>query len=206
MTSLLRCRAAMSELRERFGAEPRGTLSWRPVIWPGEPVLIVGREGEERWIETSRWEYPGAHSLRRSKPRGVLYPREAAEWIDGRLPVSGASRCLILLESFAYPGGERSRRTRSWAGLWDEPICAWAAVRVRDARGQSCCAGLLVRANPLLSRVTPYMPALLAGEAAEVWLRGIPLVEITTSYRAEAFYLEDTDDLWSTGASLDPAP
>jgi putative SOS response-associated peptidase YedK len=109
-------------------------------------------------------------------------------------------RCLIVLESFAYPEGPADLRTRVWAGLWDEPLCAWAGLCMPDWSG---CAGILVPANALLERVSAHMPLLLPPEARCPWLEGCSIHALGGTYPRADWYLERSDEHWSKGTPVD---
>jgi putative SOS response-associated peptidase YedK len=114
-------------------------------------------------------------------------------------------RCLILLDSFALPAGPKGKRTRSWIGLWDEPIFAWAGLwREVDGVG-AVFMGAVTKSNPLVARVGPIMPAILRRSDCEQWLFGNVKDALglwRKPYPEGEMWLEQTDELWSTGASI----
>lgn len=205
MTSLLRCRASLSEIAALFEAQAPGPLAWTPAIWPGEAVLIVVVAGGRRRIESVRWGLPASAFADRKRPkarRGTLFSRDLMG-ATGTLDEPGAlRRCLIVLEDFAYPGGPPGRRTRTWVGLWDAPLIAWAGV-CSQAGPPAGCAGLLAPANERVGEVSRTMPVLLPPSDHAGWLEGPGwLLSATPIAEDAAFYVEPTDELWSSGAAL----
>ena len=188
MTHLLRCRGSASEIAALFAARPDPALAWRPEIWQGEPVLAVLLEQGGARLRTMRWGL-GSSGARRGKVQGTVFTRQLA--------ARRSVRCLIAIEAFAYPDGPRGRRTRSWAGLWNEPIAAWAGIcRSEDASLQ--CAGVLTIANGLIGRLSRHMPLLLRHDDRARWLDGAGLLSLA-SYEEPDYYLERTEERWSRG-------
>lgn len=204
MTALLRCRGAVSEMEELFAAEPCGTPAWEPQIWPGEPVVTITERDGRRVIDTQAWGLPTATFVdtRRSRAhRAILFPRELRGDAGALDDPGSLERCLIVLESFAYPDGAARQRTRTWAGLWEQPLVGWAGFCKPGGQG---CAGLLVLANPLIERVSRHMPLLLRPESHGAWLDGSATILSVAAITEEAdFFLERTDERWSTGASIE---
>ncbi|MCP1469363.1 putative SOS response-associated peptidase YedK [Sphingobium sp. OAS761] len=194
----------MSEMQALFGAEPCGKPAWEPLIWPGEPVVAVTERNGRRMIDTQAWGLPAAafvDSDRSRAHRAILFPRELRADAGALVDPGELERCLIVLESFAYPDGPGGQRTRAWAGLWEQPLVGWAGFCVPGGQG---CAGLLVLANPLIERASRHMPLLLRPDGHDAWLDGSATILSVAAVTEEAdFFLERTDERWSTGASLD---
>nr|WP_053000233.1 SOS response-associated peptidase family protein [Sphingomonas sp. Y57] len=134
MPGLYRCRASASEIAKLFEAETPSDLSWSPMSWPGAPGLVVRAHGDSRRVETMRWGLaPG------NAPPGM--PSKAAEIATVRDLLAPAAfghalpteRCLIVVEAFAFPDGDKGARTRTWFGLWDQPLFAWAGLCRRES-------------------------------------------------------------------------
>lgn len=197
MTCLLRSRGSSSEMARLFAADSEAGISWRDVVWPGEQVPVVIQEGERRRLITMRWGLPQDAFLNPVRPsqRGIIYSRDF--WRTGsRLDdVASLSRCLIILESFAYPAGEAGRCTRSWFGLWDQPLTAWAGICTPDG-----CAGVLVRANTVVETASEMMPRLLHPSDHTAWLGGATLLSLSAMPEDQEFYLENLWERWSTGS------
>lgn len=201
MTCLLRTRGSASEMASLFDAEPASRLEWREPIWTGDavPVVVIDEDGTCR-IRTMTWGLPALAFAKAvpAKQRGAIYPRDLTRTGSRLQDPIGLERCLIILESFAYPAGEAGRCTRGWIGLWDEPLTAWAAVCTDDR-----CAGVLVLANERVEPLSDTMPRLLAPEDRDLWLGGGSLLALGPGYAEADFYRENLGERWSTGRSTD---
>jgi putative SOS response-associated peptidase YedK len=116
--------------------------------------------------------------------------------------VEPAGRCIIPLDCFALPDGEPSKRTRTWFGLWDEPIFGWAGLWRHANCETARFVGAMTAANELVARVGEAMPVILAPQQFKTWLHG-DLVELMRIWRAprasEDLWMEQTQELWNTG-------
>lgn len=206
MPTLYRCRVARSELADQFGAEVPERLDFRPTVWPGGTGLVIRTEGDRRIAEPMRWGLPmarvdGKPSAR--DPVTLLFSRHLVAAAEQPDPLQ---RCLIVLDSFALPDGEAGRRTRTWFAMWEEPLFAWAGICGREPDGWRY-AGLAVPANPLVARVGPHMPMMIARPGYADWLHA-PIEQAIWDMEvvAEAeMVMEPTDELWTSGESLDEA-
>lgn len=205
MTSLIRCRGSAAEIAALLGAEISAPLAWRPVTWPGEPVLVVFAQADRRVLTTMAWGLPAdafAKPTTRAG-RGTLFARDLVADSSRLAAPTALTRCLVVLEAFAYPDGEPGRRTRSWAGLWDEPLCAWAGLCSPDARAPGC-GGILAPANSLVARVSATMPLLLTPGDRAAWLEhSASLLGLSRHYEESDYFLEKSDESWARGTDLD---
>lgn len=203
MTCLLRTRGSASEMAGLFDAEPNPRLEWREPIWTGDavPVVVMGEDGTRR-IRTMTWGLPALAFAKAvpAKQRGSIYPRDLTRTGSRVQDPVGLERCLIILESFAYPMGQAGECTRGWIGLWDEPLTVWAGVCIAD-----CCAGLLVLANERVEPLSDTMPRLLQPEDRDLWLAGPSLLSLGPGYPEAAFYRENLGERWSSGQQIDNA-
>lgn len=169
------------------------------MVWPRCEGLVVDHDGERRHLKRLTWGIPARATVGAGdRPRVAPYIdniMSAVGFGDRRSP---PERCLIILDSFAWPDGERGKRTQGWFGLWDEPLFAWAGI-VRDVPGYGpAYAGLLTAANPLVARVADRMPAILSRDQQEIWLTA-PLAEAARCRRPideAAMFFEPTDEPW----------
>lgn len=201
MTSLIRARGAVSEMAWLFDAEPDIGLDWRETIWPGDAALVVSEERGTRRLSAMRWGLPALAYARPvpAKQRGTLFMRDLV--MGGRLRAPDRlRRCLIVIEAFAYPSGAAGQCTRSWFGLSDRPLAAWAGFCVGDGNG---CAGLLNRANDLVEPLSNHMPRVLAPRDHADWLGGAGVLSLSPPEPGAEYYHENFAERWSTGALLD---
>ncbi|KEZ19470.1 hypothetical protein CP98_01991 [Sphingobium yanoikuyae] len=200
MTSLLRCRAAVSEMATLFDAKAERGLDWHPTIWPGEAAPVVIAKETGRHLRVLRWGLPEDVCVKATADakRGTLFAREIAGGFSSPLLLNRLKRCLIVVEDVAYPQGQAGQRTRSWLGLWDRPLSAWAGLCVSDPATRGF-AGFLTAANARAEPVTRTMPVLLHPSEWEAWLSGAALHQLDTAYDSDAFYLERTPEIWASG-------
>ena len=200
MTNLIRCRGAVSEIATLFDAEPDPDLLWAPTIWPGEHVLAVTASAGSRRLQTIPWGLPAELFLEPKSPshRATIFARDLIGRNGGLVAPDLLERCLIIIEACASPEGEDGQQTRTWSGLWDEPLVAWAGLCRLEA-DEPGCAGLLTPANPLIGRVSGHMPFLLTPEGQAAWLDGCSPLVLPPSWSDGAWYLERSDERWSNG-------
>lgn len=204
MTKLIRCRASLSEVAAKFDAMPVSRLEWRSEIWPGEEVLVVMLEQGHRRLDAMRWNLPACAFKAGDGQghRGTVYSRDLVSASGALLAPEQLSRCLIVIEAFAYPDGGAGERMRAWGGLWEEPLVAWAGLCGPGM--ESGCAGLLVPSNSLIGEVSPHMPFLLPARDWQAWLEGAsPAWDLGPAFTDSAWYLERTGETWSTGVLID---
>lgn len=59
-------------------------------------------------------------------------------------------------------------------------------------------------ANPLIDRVSRHMPLLLHSDGYGAWLDGsATILSVATITKEADFFLEHTDERWSTGSWID---
>ena len=169
MTTLYRCRTALSEVRDQFGAITPERASWSAEVWPGRTGLVVYQRDGQRHAEPMHW------GIARDIIDGVPRPKvTTAIWFQRCKPdqlerFENPWRCLIILDSFACPEGTSGARTRSWFGLEDRPIFAWAGTWAETGHGKAFY-GLLAVANRLVPG--PSMPVILDPDDYDQWLGG----------------------------------
>lgn len=198
LTTLYRCRTALSEVCEQFSALTPPRALWSAEMWPGRTGLAVYCDGGGRRAEAMRW--------------GI--PRDIVDGVPGRRPITttirfqrvtpaqfgrfeAAWRCLILLDSFACPEGPAGARTRTWFGVEDRPVFAWAGIWAPTPEGKTF-AGLLAAANDLVPASS--MPVILDPDDYDLWLRGVrhnaaPLAN--RPYSEARMYREALDEPWN---------
>lgn len=197
MTVLYRCRTALSEVASAFAAEPPPRAEWSAELWPGRIGLVVYQADGFRRISTMTWgvrDWSSA-ALPRRGMRSSTWFREI--YGDHNDLVYPARRCLIVVDSFAYPEGVRGQQSRTWFGFEDRPIFAWAGFWRDNAAGSAFC-GFLAGSNDCVepSRV---MPAIVAPADYDTWFSG-NLAEVAWLARTTAIsagmYREPTEEPW----------
>lgn len=187
-----------------FAAEPDLGLDWPESIWTADHVpVVITSEDDGRRLTTMRWglcaeSYAVAVPPKR---RGLVYPRDFWRTGSRLMDPTAVSRCVIVLEAFAYPEGHSGGCTRTWVGLHDHPLIGWAGIC-----DESGCAGVLIEANDTIEPLSNRMPRLLAPEDHGLWLDGAGLLSLRPPYPDEAFYRENFEERWSTGRSIESDP
>ena len=202
MTALLRCRGSTAEMARLFDAVADPDLDWRETSWTGDPVPVVLDDRYARRLTTSRWGLPEDAFAKTVavKQRGALYSRDLVPGPSRLSDPARLQRCLIVMESFAYPEVSVGEATRAWFGLQDTPLSAWAGLATPDG---SCCAGLLMIANGQVMPLNEMMPLLLTPAGQARWLEGAGPLSIGPGYDDDAFYRENLGERWSTGRPPD---
>ena len=187
-----------------FDAKPDAGLEWRETGWIGDRVPVVVRDADGRRLATQVWGLPADCFSKpvAAKQSGTLYPRDLSPSASRLHEPTGFRPCLILIESFAYPGGFKGQCTRNWFGLWDETLTAWAGLCTPGGH----CAGILGRANEQVEPYSDAMPLLLASADRESWLAGAGFLALRADYVASDFYRENLGERWSTGRLCEEAP
>jgi len=200
LTTLYRCRTALSEVRAQFDALTPERASWSAEVWPERNGLAVYKENGRRHADAMRW--------------GIA--RDIVDGVPGRRPVTttiwferarleqigwfeAAHRCLILVDSFACPEGPPGARTRTWFGVEDRPVFAWAVIWAPSPQGKAF-AGLLAMANRLVPG--PSMPVILDHDDYDLWLggrldRAAPLAN--RPYQESGMFREALGEPWNGG-------
>lgn len=141
----------------------------------GLPIPIGAPDPKQKPITSFWW-----HEIVRSDP-DLLTP---------------SSRCLIILDSFSFPGGPDGGRTRTCYGFDDRPIFAWAGLW-RDSGKARGYAGLLV---PAAAPISPgsAMPAIVDPANYSSWLAAKPSPDGVTGFAvaAQALYREESERPW----------
>jgi putative SOS response-associated peptidase YedK len=163
--------------------------------------LIVTRDNGRRRLSLSQWGLPALAFVRPvpARQRGVVFARDLVA--GGRiLAPQRLQRCLIVVEAFAYPSGQAGKYMRSWFGLRDRPLAAWAGMVMNDDGG---CAGLLAPACKLIKPLSDHMPRLIATADHFAWLNCAGPLSLTPAEPHTNYYRENFGERWSTGAMID---
>lgn len=139
----------------------------RPLITPGEPLLIQCREEGRERVALALW---GLLPAWQRRPEGATRPINArSETVAEKPSFRGPwrhRRCLIPADAFFEKGWRIARHDGApfWlAGLWER----WLGD---DGSELDTCCVLTTRANALIAPLHPRMPVLIAEAAAPAWL------------------------------------
>jgi len=204
VTTLYRCRTALSEVREQFGAVTPERATWSAEVWPDRVGLVVYRKDRKRIAEPMRWGIP--HTLLDGVRGGrALSTSIRFNWVkvEEGAKFENPWRCLIIMDSFAYPSGPPGARTRTWYGLEHQPVFAWAGVWAQVGDEKRYC-GLLAEANLVVAG--PSMPVILDPEDYALWLggrfdRASPLAN--RPYSEGKMYMEALGEPWNAAGAAE---
>jgi putative SOS response-associated peptidase YedK len=107
-------------------------------------------------------------------------------------------RCLIPFTEFAEAEGPKGKMTRTWIGVKDQPIAAWAGLwRPSDEWG-NVYTGVMVDATKELWHIHDRMPAILDAVAQDLWLNAPPddALKLLSTYAAAKLAVEATAKPW----------
>jgi putative SOS response-associated peptidase YedK len=108
-------------------------------------------------------------------------------------------RCLIPVTAFGEPDGRPGSMTRTWFGVKDAPIFAWAGFCKNTPDWGPVFAGMTTDSNAAVAPLNPRMPVLLQPDEYDRWLHGQVADVIAFQYRPfppERLTKRATDDLW----------
>lgn len=187
---------------ETFDCNVPDGLIFPATAWPGRDALVVCGESKARSARLMHWGLPATEAGRTSFHWAE---RNFFSRLAFHEKAEPAGRCLIPLDSFALPDGDRGRRTRSWFGLWDEPLFAWGGLWRPGPDGEPAFVGAMVNANGVVARVSEMMPVILPRFEQQAWLSG-ELTDVMRLWRQrpseDALWLERTDELWVSGEAV----
>ena len=160
--------AEVARLFNAVSAEPGNAGA---EVYPGYPGYVVA-EGRVRQMT---WGFPLSLKGKNGqalKPKPVNNTR--ADKLDSFMwRYSFAERrCLIPVTEFAEAEGEKGAKTRTWFGIHDQPIFAWAGMWKDSAEWGPVYSGLMTDCNDAIRPVHDRMPVLLMPEDYDRWLHG----------------------------------
>lgn len=201
MCNLYTASATVTEVARLFGAQVPLPFNMAEEVLPGRPGMVVREADGTRLLESMVWGFPlRLRSMRPgSKPRPVNNIADLAKpmWIGlARRP---EARCLIPLTGFAEAEGPKGARTRTWFGVRDQPIFAWAGLWRESIEWGRVYAGVMTDCNEAIRPVHDRMPVLLSQEDHSTWLHGS--FEDALSLQARCFpeeliTMRRTEDRW----------
>jgi putative SOS response-associated peptidase YedK len=203
MSNLYSLRSSAADIAAHFGASDPPAPDLPAETKPGTPGIVVREGANGRVMQSLRWGFPRpqtdrAGDLLHAKPVNLLADLTNPMW--DRMVPDPRYRCLIPLTAFAQPEGPRGRMTRTWFSVRDWPIFAWAGFCRRTREWGPVYAAMTTDSGPPVAELNPRMPAILAPEEYERWLRGsiedVIAFQFRPSIPAERFLVDRTNDLW----------
>jgi putative SOS response-associated peptidase YedK len=170
------------ELARQYGildeAQPAGLAAADPVaagdIYPGTDVALVRAGAAGREVARLHWGFRPAWKKDRTAPINARAETlfESGMWRES----ARKRRCVVPADGFYEPvGPKRPKRPQVYLTLPDRKALSIAALWTPwpgDDRDPACDTFALITtaANATVAPYHPRMPALLAGDAVDVWL------------------------------------
>lgn len=172
-------------------------------VYPGGQGMVVREEAGDRIVQSMAWGFPLPQKSKKTglpiKPKPVNNIRELSSYMWRFIAPRPENRCLIPLTGFCEAEGEKGAMTRTWFGVRDQPIFAWAGMwKVSDEWGP-VYSGLMTDCNEVVRPIHDRMPVLLHQDEYDRWLHGS--LEDVAALQERCFpddhtLLERTADLW----------
>jgi len=204
MCNLYTIRTSAAEVASYFSAKMPATFNaGEGEVYPGGIGMVVREEAGQRILQSMTWGFPLPQKSKKTgqpiKPKPVNNIADLSSFMWRFIAPRPENRCLIPLTGFAEAEGEYGAKTRTWFGVKDRPIFAWAGMwKVSDEWGP-VYSGLMTNCNEVVRPVHNRMPVLLHEEDYDLWLRGS--LEDVVGFQERCFpdeltTIERTGDLW----------
>ena len=202
MCNLVTLKASVDEVASHFRARrPKKTNASPGDVYPGWQGFVVREQAGERVMDAMTWGFPVRlkHMKPTSKPKPVNNARDdklMTFW--RRWFTNPAQRCLIPFTAFAEAEGAKGQMTKTWIGVSDQPLAAWAGLwRPTDEWGD-CYTGVMVDATSELIDIHDRMPVILHPDDQDRWLRATPdeAMLLVSKYPADRLVVERTNEPW----------
>lgn len=145
-------------------------------VYPGGQGMVVREAEGRRIVQQMTWGFPLAQKSKVTgkpiKPKPVNNIRELSSFMWRFVAPRPENRCLIPLTGFAEAEGMKGAMTRTWFGVKDRPIFAWAGMWKQSDEWGAVYSGLMTDCNEVIRPVHDRMPVLLHVEDYDRWLRG----------------------------------
>lgn len=203
MCNLYSMRKSAAEVAAHFRVANPVPSNAADEIYPGAPGLVVREQDGQRVMQSMAWGFP--LRLRgmapTSKPRAVNNIADIRKNMWVGLARKPEWRCLIPLDGFAEAEGAKGSKTRTWFGVEEQPLFAWAGLwRLSDEWGP-VYSGVMTDCNEAIRPVHDRMPVLLHVDEYDAWLRGSIDDALTFQLRCFPDHLirmNRTEQPWST--------
>ena len=201
MCNLYTATKSAAEVAALFRARVPLSFNIPSDILPGRPGMVVREQDGERMLQSMVWGFP----LRLKTMKPGSKPKPVNNIADLRKPMGiGLARkpewrCLIPVTGFAEAEGPKGAMTRTWFGVRDQPLFAWAGLWRKSIEWGDVYAGVMTDCNEAIRPVHNRMPVLLQPDNYEQWLHG-SLNDIVSlqdrCFPDELITIERTSDLW----------
>ena len=201
MCNLYTATKSAAEVAALFGAKQSSLFNIPDDILPGRPGMVVREQDGERILQSMVWGFPlRLKSMKpESKPKPVnnIADLQKPMWVG--LARKPEWRCLIPVTRFAEAEGAKGSRTRTWFGVRDQPMFAWAGLWRKSVEWGAVYAGVMTDCNEAIRPVHNRMPVLLQPKDYEQWLHGSLNEAVSLQNRCfpdDLITMDQTTDLW----------
>ena len=101
-------------------------------VYPGGHGMVVREEDGQRILQSMTWGFPLAMKSKVTgqpiKPKPVNNIADLTSFMWRFVAPRPEHRCIIPLTGFCEAEGEKGAKTRTWFGVKDQPIFAWAGM------------------------------------------------------------------------------
>ena len=204
MCNLYTSKKTAAEIAAHFRAQlPLGLNAGGGEVYPGGPGLVIREQDGQRIVQQMIWGFPLAMKSKKTglpiKPKPVNNIADLSSFMWRFVAPRPEHRCLIPLTGFCEAEGEKGAKTRTWIGIRDQPVFAWAGLWKDSAEWGPVYSGLMTDCNEAIRPVHDRMPVLLHEEDQDLWLHG-SLDDVIAfqdrCYPDDLIQIERTTDPW----------
>jgi len=174
MCNLYTNRASTAQLAAHFDVQLPLLSNAPEEVYPGTPGLVVRDAEHGRVLQSMTWGWP--LRLKTMAPTAKPKPVNNIADLSKNMWIGFAKkpqwRCLIPLTGFAEAEGPAGSKTRTWFGVKDAAIFAWAGLWRDSAEWGPVYSGVMTDCNEAIRPVHDRMPVLLHADEYEQWLHG----------------------------------
>ena len=177
MCNLYTTRTNAADIAAHFKARQPSLFNMAPGdVYPGGPGMVIREAGGERILQGMTWGFPLPLKSKKTglpiKPKPVNNIADLTSFMWRFVAPRPEHRCIIPLTGFCEAEGEKGCKTRTWFGVKDQPLFAWAGMWKDSAEWGPVYSGLMTDCNEAIRPVHDRMPVLLHVEDYDLWLRG----------------------------------
>jgi putative SOS response-associated peptidase YedK len=204
MCNLYTSKASAAEVASAFRARISTNFNaGEGEVYPGGPGMVVREEDGGRILQSMTWGFPLAQKSKKTgepiKPKPVNNIADLTSFMWRFVAPKPEHRCIIPLTGFCEAEGDKGAKTRTWFGVHERPIFAWAGLWKDSAEWGAVYSGLMTDCNEAVRTVHDRMPVLLHEEDYDLWLHGT--LDDVMSFQGRCFpdeliRMERTADPW----------
>ena len=169
MCNLYTNRKSAAEIAAHFRAQiPISFNAPQGEVYPGGPGMVIREEAGERVLQGMTWGFPLPLKSKVTgqpiKPKPVNNIADLSSFMWRFVAPRPENRCIIPVTGFCEAEGVKGAKTRTWFGVRDRPIFAWAGMWKDSAEWGAVYSGLMTDCNEAIRPVHDRMPVLLHEE------------------------------------------